>query len=675
MTSAPRAIRRVLRGSARLRRAIIVACVCIGVASAVLLALWLSVDPVGSLSLDGGGPLRVVDRHGVLLRSVPARDGRPGRERWIALEAMPSLAAVTLIASEDQRFFEHHGVDVWAVARALYLDVTHGALRYGASTITMQVMRMVLSVGEPRSVGNKLREAVAALKVERSYDKAKLIEHYLNRVYFGHGAYGIEAAARMYFDKAAVALSAAEVTFLMVLVRGPAYYDPFKHRARLLERRDHLLSLLVEQEKLSPEQVARIKAEPLRVALHPPRFEAPHFVDWVLSELPADVIVRGGVVHTTLDARLSRLLEARVSEHVKGLADRNVTDAGAVVLDSQRGEVLAMVGSPSYAGPEGQVNIATWRRFPGSALKPFVYATAIEHGDHPGTIAFDVIDVPSRYRAAADTHEHGPVRYREALAGSYNLAAVHVLEHVGIARVMSKLRLAGVGELAGDVEDYGLRLALGSTKVRLVDLASGYGFLVREGRVVPAHAINAVIADNGSVWRPEVKKDTRVFSPEVSFLVMDMLADPEARRPQFGPELPADMAYPVAVKTGTARGFADTVALFVTRELTAAAWTGRFDGRATDGVLGMHGAAPLARASLLAAANGQRLTLSKAPVGVVRGEVCAGSGMQPHAGCPHRKPERFASGKPFAQCTWHAPDGAVTYPAELSGWLRRHRAQ
>ncbi len=642
---------------------------------AVVIALWLSIDPAAQLSLDRGGPLRVVDRHGVLLRSVPARDGRPGRESWVALDAMPALAAITLIASEDQRFFEHHGVDVIAVARALYLDVTHGALRYGASTLTMQLMRMVLSPGKPRSVVRKLHEAVAALKVERTYDKRTLLEHYLNRVYYGHGAYGIEAAARTYFDKAAVALSPAQVTFLMVLVRGPAYYDPFKHRDRLLRRRDHLLSLLLSQGKLSAEQVTRIQAEPIDVGLHASSFVAPHFVDWVLSDLPQDVIARGGVVHTTLDGQLSRLLEGRVSEHVKALHDRHVSDAGVVVLDSVRGEVLAMVGSPGYAGPNGQMNIATWRRFPGSALKPFVYATAIEAGDHPGSIAFDVIDVPSRYRAASDTHEHGPVRYREALAGSYNLAAVHVLERLGVPRVMSKLRLAGVGELAGDAEDYGLRLALGSTKVRLVDLASGYGFLVRQGRVVAAHAIDAVIADDGRVWRPAATRDTRVFTPEASFLVMDMLSDPEARRPQFGPELPADLPYPVAVKTGTARGFADTVALFVTRELTVAAWTGRFDGRATDGVLGMDGAAPLARAALLAAARSQRLTLPKAPAGIVRGEVCADSGMLPHPGCPHRKPERFVATLPSVLCTWHASDGAITYPPELSGWLRRHRAQ
>lgn len=639
-----------------------------------VLGLWFSAGPVERLSLRAGGPLRVVDRHGALLRSIPGVDGRPGRESWVPLDAIPTTATLALIASEDQHFFDHLGVDLGAVARAVGLNVSQGSLRYGASTLTMQLMRMVLSPGQPRSVFNKLREAVAALRVERTLGKRELLEHYLNRVYFGHGAFGIEAAARTYFDKAASALSPAEATFLIVLVRGPAYYDPFLHRDRLMQRRAHLLSLLLQQRKLSAEQVARINAEPIHAGLHPRDFVAPHFVDWVLSDLPVVVRRRGGVVHTTLDATLQRLLEARVREHVKRLADRNVSDAGVVVLDSQRGDVLAMVGSPSYTGPGGQVNIATWRRFPGSALKPFVYATAIESGDSPASIAFDVIDVPSRYRAASDTRERGPVRYREALAGSYNLAAVHLLEKVGIARVMSKLRQAGVGELPGDETDYGLRLALGSTKVRLLDLASGYGFLVRQGRVSSARAVNAVVADNGDAWRPDEPKDERVFSPEVSYLVMDMLADAEARRPQFGPELPADLPYPVAAKTGTARGFADTVAVFVTNELTVAAWTGRFDGRATAGVLGMVGAAPLARASLLAAARGSTLTLPKPPSDVVQAEVCAVSGLRPHAGCHHRKVDRFIKQHvPSTPCTWHDAEGDVTYPSDLSGWVRRHQ--
>lgn len=645
------------------------------VLAAIVSAFWLSADPLQRLALQGGGPLSVVDRHGVVLRSVPAVDGRPGRAKWIALRDIPPLATLTLIASEDQRFFDHHGVDLFAVGRAIYLDARQGSLRFGASTITMQLMRMVLSPGRERSFLNKLREMLAALRVELSIDKRAILEQYLNRVYFGHGAYGIEAAARLYFDKAATTLSPAEATLLMVLVRGPAYYDPLTHRERLLQRRDRLLSLLQQQHKLSSQQAEAIAEQPVTVTLHPPQFVAPHFVDWVLAELPASVRRKGGVVHTTLDAWLQRVLDARVSEHVKALADRNVTDAGVVVLDSQTGELLAMVGSRGYDAPGGQLNIATWRRFPGSALKPFVYATAIEGGDHPATIAFDVIDVPSQYRAANDTREHGPVRFREALAGSYNLAAVHVLEKVGIARVMSKLRLAGVGELVGSEQDYGLRLALGSTKVRLIDLASGYGFLVRQGRVIPARAVNAVVADDGAAWRPAAPIDAHVFSPEVSALVLDMLADPEARRPQFGAELPADMPFPVAVKTGTARGFADTVAVFVTQEFTVAAWTGRFDGRATDGVLGMRGAAPLARASLLAASRGATLTLPKAPTTIVHGEVCAVSGMQPHAGCHHRQPERFIEGHvPSVACTWHSDNGDVTYPVELAGWVRRHRS-
>jgi penicillin-binding protein 1C len=650
---------------ARLRILLLAA---LGICCLAALDAWTSFprDPARDLDPARAGPLRVIDRHGQLLRGVTSSE-RPGRETWVKLEQISATAVMTLLAGEDQRFFEHGGVDGWSVLRALWLDLRALGPRYGASTLSMQLARMAYPREvRRRSWHGKLQQVRAAWAIEAALDKRSILEQYLNRAYFGHGAYGIEAAARTYFQRPAASLSHAQASLLMVLPRGPGTYDLVRHRQQALVRRDHLLGLLVAQHRLTPQAMQRIRAEPLLLALREPDFEAGHFVDWVLSELPDGVQARGGRLQTTLDLSLQHALEHRTREHLAALRDKDADQAGVVVLDTASGEVLAMVGSSKYGGVRaGQLNIATWRRYPGSALKPFVYAAAIERGASPASIAYDVYDVPSAYVVQGMVpEEYGPARYREALAGSYNLAAIHVLEQVGLEPVMGLLKLAGAAELEQRPDDYGLRLSLGATKVRLIDLASSYGAFVRGGRVVRARGVRQS--------QGQEHDETRVLSPQVAWLVMDMLADPDARRPRFGPDLPFDLPYRVAAKTGTARGFSDTVAIAATRELTVAAWTGRFDGRAMQGLSGMRGAAQLVRAALLVASRGRTLSLPERPEGVTPIDVCPLSGELPGPRCPHRKRDyALSDARPDATCRLHGPDGQLHYPQVLHGWLKR----
>jgi penicillin-binding protein 1C len=636
--------------------------------------------PVEELAPGRGGPLILTDRHGRVLRNVPGPAHRPGRAAWVPLERMPSHAVLAVIASEDRRFHEHPGVDVLGLGRALWLDLQGGRIAYGGSTITMQLVRMLDPDLQRRDAVSKIVQIVQALRLERAVDKRFLLEQYLNRAYYGNGAYGIEAAARLYFDKPAASLSAGEATLLAVIPRAPSGYDPVRRLDRALRRRDHVFGLLRKHGWMTPAEIERARAQPLAPALHRPEFRAPHFVEMVLASLPDDVRARGGVVRTTLDGALQEALERRVREHVASLAHRRMQQAGVLVLDTQRGQVLAMVGSAGLDVPQGHVDAVTRRRHPGSALKPFVYALAIEQGDSPASVAYDVHDIQSRYRVISLTQaERGPVSYRQALAGSYNLAAVHVLEKVGVSSLMNVLRRAGAGTLEGDVDDYGLRLALGSAKVRLLDLAAAYGFLVRGGKVRSPRWVFDVTSDEGQTWRPPRPVERAIFSPETSWLVMDILADPVARRRTFGRELPLDLPFPVAAKTGTARGFADTVAIGVTREITVAAWAGNFDGESTEGLIAMRSAAPLVRAGMLLAAGERTPTLPEAPPGVVSAEVCALSGMRPSADCPHTRREYFRDGtEPGHTCTWHRREQGrvvVTYPSEVRAWAERQRTR
>ncbi len=614
-----------------------------------------------------GEPLVVLDVRGEEIATLPATG--IDRTRWIELGRVPTIAVSAVVESEDARFWDHGGVDGFSLARALWLDLKEG--RYGGSTLTMQLSRMLISNGQPRSVGNKAREMLLAVRMERAVDKHTILEQWLNRAYFGNGQVGFDAAARFYFGKSATALSDAEALTLAVIPRAPTGYDPLKHLDATLRRRDYVLQMLVARGAVSTDEAATIRATPLALARHDSINHAPHFVAYAVEQLPADVRAAGGRMHTTLDLQLQRTLQRRVTEQVAQLSHMHLQQAGVIVMDTESTGVRAMVGSIGWSSPGGQINITTRRRNPGSALKPFVYATAIERGDSPASIAWDIKDVTGEY-FAPNGIEHGPVRYREALASSYNFAAVDVLDQIGVARLMTTLRAAGVGELPGAPNDYGLRLALGAAKVRLVDLTASYGFLVKDGKVGRARAIDHVEVADGRRWVPPRTLERRVVSPATAWMTMDMLADPEARRPGFGMELPFDLPFRIAAKTGTARGFSDTWAIAASNEILVGAWAGSVDGAPTQGLVGMDAAAPLARDAILAVAAGAKLTLPKRPTDVEEIEVCATSGMLPSETCPRiRDYAHRGRSNELEIDSWHDASGAISYPPRANGWLVR----
>jgi len=642
----------------------------IAIEAAIVVVLAAPIDRAALAPTSA--PLVLLDVRGEEIAALPAAG--IDRTRWTALGDVPSIAVSAVVESEDEHFWRHRGIDGLAIARAAWLDLRGG--RFGASTLTMQVARMALGHNH-RTVGAKLGEALLALRIERALDKRTILEQWLNRAYFGNQVVGFEAAARYYFGKPAAALADGEAALLAVIPRAPTAYDPLTRLPAALRRRDYVLGMLVERGVITEETARAARATQLAIARRPRApDQAPHFTRWIVEQLPADVRAAGGTVQTSLDLRLQRLLQVRVAEQVEALRRQNLDQAGLVVLDAQTTEVRAMVGSTGWDRPGGQINITTRRRHPGSALKPFVYAAAIERGATPASIAWDVRDTSADYFAPSGA-EHGPVRFREALASSYNFAAIDVIEQVGVARVMTALRRAGVAELPGRPDDYGLRLALGSAKVRLVDLAAGYGFLVRHGVVGAPRGIVEVAMGDGGRWSPPRVPDRRVFTPETAWLVMDILSDPEARRPAFGMEVPLELPFRIAAKTGTARGFSDTWAVGATQEVIVGAWAGTFDGTPTHGLVAMDAAAPLVRDAMLAVAGAAgKLTLPARPAApaIEDLEVCAISGMAPGPHCPRTRDHAAHGHAPLAPCTWHQPDGHLEYPARAKGWLERRRA-
>jgi penicillin-binding protein 1C len=650
-----------------------VACALLAGWAAATIAWWIAVRavefPRALLDKASATSLAVVDANGLLLRQEATSAGL--RERWVSLDQIsPHLIAATL-ASEDNDFYDHAGVDWTAMARAAWLDVKGGG--FGGSTITMQLVR--LTANTERSVTGKLRQMVLAGRLERLLSKREILEQYFNRIYYGNGAWGAEQAARVYFDKHATELSIGEAAMLAVIPRGPTLYDPFHERARVLARRGQILHLMEKHGYLSADARALAERVPIDLDRTRPSFRAPHFVELVKERLPL-AFQHGATVRTTLDWDLQQHLEVALDNHVRQLAALHVDQAALVVLRNSDGAILALIGSRNFRDDAGHgaFNGVTARLRPGSTLKPFVYGTAFELGDTPATVAEDVVlpeDAHQFY--SKDVRSHGFARYRESLAGSYNLSAVHTLQRVGVGPVLHKLRTAGLTTLDRPDADYDWGLAIGHAETRLLDLTAAFTTFGRGGRPIAPRSVELATASDGTTWsEPTVVRD-RVFSEEIAYLLFDILSDPDARKPMFGDRVPLNLPFQIALKTGTTKAYTDLWAIGTTREYTVGVWAGNFDGSPTHHVMSTEGATPLLRAAYTAiAARYGEPTAPPRPDTIVAAEICPVSGKRPGPYCDHHKRELFIVGHvPDETCDWHqlvCGVPSVVYPEAIVPW-------
>ncbi|MCC6522985.1 MAG: penicillin-binding protein 1C [Polyangiaceae bacterium] len=544
---------------------------------------------------------RIVDRHGAPLREVRSSAGLRGRE--LDLDAMGERLVTATLFAEDRRFYEHGGVDVVAVVRAVGQNLESGRVVSGASTITQQLVKLLDGAGEggERTLAGKLFEAARAANLEDVLDKSAILEAYLNRLPYGRGLVGPAAASQAYFGREPRDLSWAQAALLAVLPRAPGYLDPVRHLERAQLRQGWLLAALREAGVLDAAGFERARTEPVEVAFDVPPFEAPHFALRVEAMGRGPAALGGaapgpeGVVRTTLDLELQRAVEGLVRAETLRLRPRGAADAAALVVDNATGEVLAYVGSAGFgrADIDGSVDMVRARRQPGSTLKPFVYALAFERGVSPVAM---LADVPSRFGEGPGAYAPenfdgtflGPVSAREALAGSLNVPAVRLAAELGTEALLERLHALGFASLDRPAAHYGLALALGSGEVALEELAVAYLTLARGGTRVPLRLVGA---SPGELGQPEA--GVAVVDPAAAALVTDALADPAARLRVLGGRGPFELAFPVAVKTGTSSGYRDAWTVGYTHERTVAVWVGNADRAASAGVTGADGAGPL----------------------------------------------------------------------------------
>jgi penicillin-binding protein 1C len=472
-------------------------------------------------------PLEKLSRESALLVSdaegLPLRMFLPADEIWrlpVELDELPPEVPRALVQVEDRRFYHHPGVDPLAMVRAVWANARAGRVVSGASTISMQVARMIEP--KPRTVRSKLIEAFRALQLERQLSKRQVLEAYLNLAPYGGNVEGIGAAAWFYFGKSPGALSLGEVALLTSLPRAPTYYDPARSREAAAEGREFVLGRMLDRSAVAEAAVAHARRQPIPEGRREAPFEAPH-----LARLVRDRFAPGPVaesrLRSTLDRRVQRVAERSLARRVEQLRRDGVDNASIVVIEIGSRAVRALVGSAGFSdrARQGQVNGAIARRSPGSTLKPFLYAMAIDEGRVvPDSYLLDIPTDFSGYVAQNyDDLYRGRVTVRRALAESLNAPAVRLLSGVGVPRFVDLLRRGGLTTIDRPAGSYGLPLVLGAAEVSLLELTNLYAALA-EGGVYRDLRLVEPVAER----KPTA---TRLISREAARLVTEMLLEVE----------------------------------------------------------------------------------------------------------------------------------------------------
>lgn len=634
--------------------------------------LWVFTDLPSIDQLQAGliiPSTRILDRNGRLLYEIINKDG--GRHTAVPLSQIPQALINATIATEDRNFYFTPGVDLEGVIRALWINIQGGEVRVGGSTITQQVARNLLLDPDQRAsrtLQRKLKEMVLALRLAQHYTKNEILALYLNQSYYGNLAYGVQAAARVYFNKDVQALDLAECAMLAGLTQLPASNNPLTNPEAAKARQKVVFDLMVQEGFLTQEQADIAFEEPLQYGSGRFELRAPHFVLMVWEQLRRDypdLLYQGGLeVITTLDLNWQNAAEEIARRHIIKLNNphlggtiHNASNAALVALDPHTGQVRALLGSIDYFDPEisGAINLALAPRQPGSALKPFTYALAFDPAQpDPWTPATMILDVstpfitqrlqsytPSNYGLV----EHGPVSIREALASSYNIPAVIALDHVGLKALLKLLHQLGITTLQ-DITRLDLSVTLGGGEIRLLELTAAYAAFANNGRAVQPALILEVKNKQGKnlfEWQPPSSK-APVVDPRVASLITDILSDNNARLPAFGDHSALQVGFPAAAKTGTTTDFRDNWTVGYTPNLVVGVWVGNADNTPMIKVTGVTGAGPIWNEFMRMVLRGQPKPDFVAASGITSVEVCAPSGLLPTPYCPSRTVEHFIIG-------------------------------
>jgi penicillin-binding protein 1C len=674
---------------------------------------------------------RIFDRTGqVLLYEII--DPQGGNRTVVPLERIPEHCKNATVALEDRNFWTNPGYDWYGILRAGWTTL-RGEQIQGASTITQQLVknvlipeteRMVRDPSNPATYSRKIKELILSVEISNRYSKRDILSWYLNANNYGSLAYGIEAAAETYFGKHVQDLDLSECATLAAIPQYPAL-NPIDNPQKAVERRNIVLDQMLLQGYITQEEALAAKSARLRVT--PKRFDirAPHFVFYVRRLLEekfgTEALYRGGLnVYTSLDYSIQQQAEQIARDQVAKLTaeKRNVTNAAVVVMRPSTGEIVAMVGSVDFFNRDidGQVNVALAPRQPGSSFKIFTYLTAFAQGYTAASVVMDVRTVfddapnPPYVPENYDRKYRGPVRLRTALGSSLNIPAVKVLQLVGVKNVVNTAHRMGINTLNRD--KYGLALTLGGGETTLLDMTYANSVLANQGWMAgvpvpadqlkpgfrtldPVTILKVVDASNQTLYEFKEPQKQQIVTPQLAYLMSDILSDNVARTPGFGSNSVLKLSRPAAVKTGTTSDWRDNWTIGYTPDYAVGVWVGNADNSEMEHISGVSGAGPIWHDLMEKIHQTLPVKPFVEPPGMVRVEVCATSGLLPTPFCPERVKELFIAGtepkafdnvwqsfriyKPTGKlATVYCPPDQVQdkvfpiYPPEAADWIREN---
>lgn len=585
---------------------------------------------------------------------------------YVPLAQIAEPAKKAVIASEDKDFYNHSGFSPTGIANAVWQNVRPGGLDNGGSTITQQLIGTAL-LSEERSYLKKYQELILSVEIERRYSKDEILEMYLNSVYFGEGAFGIEDAAKTYFGKSAKDLTTAEASLLIGLLPAPSAYSPITGDVKKAKvRQNYVLGRMVDDGYITPEE--KEAALNTQLAYNGEKRQedarAPHFALMVKAELEEkygeEKIARSGyTVKTTLNLDWQNKAEAAVSAQVNRLARSSVSNGSAVIIDPKNGEIRALVGSADWDNDQfGKYNIATASRQPGSSFKPLVYATGIENKDfsaatlmHDKATDFGGGYSPKNY----DLRYRGDVTVRRSLANSLNIPAVEALREAGIKDTIKTAKDFGITTIDEDA-NYGLSMALGTAPAKLTEMTNAYATFSNQGQYNQVTTIDSITDKNKDLiyeYEPDSKE---AISKQTSYIISSILSDNVARGEVFGSSLTLSGGRPAAVKTGTTENYRDAWTIGYTPSLTIGVWIGNNDETQMSRVAGSSGAAPIWKNLMQDILKGQPVEKFVVPGGITSRSICRNNGALAESGGSNTMTEYFIPGTlPSTRCNEQRP--------------------
>jgi membrane peptidoglycan carboxypeptidase len=582
------------------------------------------------------------------------------RRELITLGEIPATMQAATVSIEDKSFWTNPGIDVGGILRALNANLAKGGISQGGSTITQQLIKQRLLGDEP-TLTRKIKEAILAVEVTRTFTKEQILEMYLNQIYYGNQSYGIRSAARTYFGVYDLnKLTLGQMALLAGLPQAPSAYDPIQNPEAAKARRADVLDAMVENKYITQSEADVAKSEAVTVQPASTSLYAPHFTFRVREQLVRDVgekaAYQGGLtVLTSLDWNMQQLAEKEVRDHVDALKGSNVNNAALITMDPTTGEVLAYVGSYDYylhtakvQGDYDHAGIAY--RQPGSTFKLFTYLAGMEKAGMTASTRLYDIQWSSNdgsgnvYRPQDATKEqHGPVTMRQALRESLNLPALQVTRTVGVDAIIDVVHQLGIDRDFGDRSRLGLSFGIGAGEMRLIDMASAYQVVANMGVRVEPTMIMKILAPDGKVVRDYTKPDGKtVLDPRMAWVMADILKDNTNPNGSFvfGPW--TSIGRPAALKTGTTDNLQDVLAIGFTPTRLTAIWMGNSDNSQMFGISSALGPGVLWRDYMKTVVGALPPDWYPRPAGIVDRTVCVnpslyggnGSGQLPGPNCP-----------------------------------------